>query len=206
MRSKLFLLVVLTLALPLAAFADNSETINFGGGTLTGSSFGESLTGSQLTSVEMGGGPLATDPGTVTFSTYHNGPFGPIVTGNVIVGTGFLPGGTITVVGNSSDPDLNGVLFTGMFNQGGTWTYVTQPDGTHLYTLTGTVTGSTGGGNSAAGTLSFSINTGTRLFTGVSSGPSSGTLSLAVPEPGELSLLGTGFIGLMGAIRRKMKA
>ena len=51
MKNKLFLLAVLVLSLPLAAFADNSVTFTTGGGILTGTSNGFTLTGDQLTEV-----------------------------------------------------------------------------------------------------------------------------------------------------------
>jgi hypothetical protein len=59
--------------------------------------------------------------------------------------------------------------------------------------------------NGAVGAAAqLTVNTGTNLFDGsaqLASGDTS--LTLAVPEPGTLSLFGTGLIGLASAIRRK---
>src|ERR1039458_1249277 len=63
-------IALLVLAFPLAAFADSVDFSNLGG-TLTGSSAGLTLTGSELSAVVgLGGnGPVLGDLGTVTFTT-----------------------------------------------------------------------------------------------------------------------------------------
>ncbi len=203
-KKMLFLLAVSALVLPLAAFADDSLSFTSTGGTLTGSSFGFTLTGDQLTGVSgFGYGTIAgQDLGSVTFTTNTLGPLpGVTYAGNVLEGSPILPGGTFTVTGNGSDPGATGVLFTGTFDQAA-WTYVSPGN----YTLTGTVSGTTGTGNSATGQFTLAIaTTPLDIFTTPNSGPMNTTTTLAVPEPGELGLLGTGMLGLMGAIRRKMK-
>jgi hypothetical protein len=206
MKNKLFLLAVFALALPLAAFADNSLTFTTSGGILTGTSNGFTLTGDQLTEVSgLGYGTITgADLGSLTFTTSGLADLpGLNYAGNVIIGSPIAPGGIVTITGNGTDPAVSGLLFTGSFDQGASWTEVSQGN----YTLTGIVTGTTGTGNSATGQFSFLINTAPSAgFYGSNSGASSSTTTLAVPEPGELSLLGTGMLGLMGAIRRKLKA
>jgi hypothetical protein len=73
-------------------------------------------------------------------------------------------------------------------------------NGTHNYTLSGGLVSATG---QVGATVQLTVNTGKGFFNG-SVGLSSGDTNLSVPEPGTLSLFGTGLIGLAGAIRRKL--
>jgi hypothetical protein len=77
-------------------------------------------------------------------------------------------------------------------------------NGTHQYTLFGAVSGSLGNGYATVGaTTQLVVTTGKGYFSG-SANLSSGDTNIVVPEPGTLSLFGTGLVGLAGVIRRKL--
>jgi len=203
MGKKVLLLAVLALALPLAAFASSSVDFTNMGGTLSGSNSGLSLSGSALVAVNgLNGGGLitGTNLGSVSFST------GALASGTLQGGGTFAAGGSFTITGNGTNGVPNGVIFSGSFSSPASWTLVTLPDGTHNYVLTGVVSGTLGGGFSTNGvTVQLTVNTGKGFFNG-STGLSSGDTNIVVPEPGTLTLLGTGLMGLAGAVRRKLNA
>jgi hypothetical protein len=199
---RMLWMVLLAMALPMAAFADNSVDFTNSGGTLSGSSAGLSLSGSTLIAVNgLNGGSLVTgNLGTVSFST------GALISGNLQSGGTFAGGGSFMVTANGNGGITAGTLFSGTFDGPVTWTMTTLANGTHNYTLTGTMTGTWINGSTVYGTsVQLTINTGKAFFDGTTR-ISSGDTSVVVPEPGSLALLGTGLVGLAGILRRKLKA
>jgi hypothetical protein len=203
---RMLWLALIALALPMAAFA-NSGGVDFtnSGGALTGSTAGMSLSGSVLIAVKgLNGSGLVTgnDLGSVSFSTSM------LMSGNLQMGGTFMAGGTFTINGNGTNGIPNAVIFNGAFDGPVTWGLVTLANGTHNYTLTGSISGTWIGGSWVSGaTVQLTINTGKGFFNGtteISSGDTN--IVAAVPEPGSLTLVGAGLVGIAGILRRKLKA
>ncbi|HKU23963.1 MAG TPA: PEP-CTERM sorting domain-containing protein [Candidatus Sulfotelmatobacter sp.] len=197
------LLMLMCLMIPAASFASSEVDFSNSGGTLSGSSAGLSLSGSQLIAITgFGGGSgiIAGDLGSVSFST------GALSSGSLQKGATFAAGGNITVSGNGNNGIPNGTLFNGSFEGPVTWTLVTLSNGTHYYTLSGTVSGTVEGSAVEGVTIQLTINTGKSFFAGSAMTAGGDTTVVgSVPEPSTLSMLGTGAIGLFGLLRRKLQ-
>ena len=205
MVKKVLLLAVLALALPMAAFASGNIEFQSSGGSLTGGASGLSLSGAVLTQVNAlyGGGLLqGSNLGSVSFTT------GALISGSLSAGGTFAAGGTFVINGNGSNGVPNGVIFSGTFGGPVTWTAnTTGMQGVVSYTLSGALSGTLSNGYQTIGDIHTS--TASFTFTGSHKGYFKGTIgssdtTVVVPEPGTLSLFGTGLLGLAGLVRRKL--
>ena len=107
---RMFWLLLVALALPTTALANSVDFTN-GGGTLSGSNAGLSLSGSTLIAVNGldGLGLVTGNLGTVTFST------GALTSGDLQMGGTFAAGGSFVITGNGTGGIPNGVIFNGSF-------------------------------------------------------------------------------------------
>ena len=204
-------MVLLTLALPLAAFAGDVD-FSSQSGTLTGNSSMMTLSGTETinTIKGLGSGPLGTassDLATVSFTT---GALTQVGTSNVWT---IASGGSFTVTADTNLPGIASgtTIFSGQFSCSATnpctWTLAGNANGTNVYFLSGHVSGTWYTGTTVQGfTFNTVLNSGQGIFDGGTGSIVSGDTTFLTPEPGSLMLMGTGLVGLGGALRRKLKA
>jgi hypothetical protein len=154
-KNSVFLTILIP-ALPLAACANGVDFTN-SSGNLWGTNSGLTQAGSTLIAVnDLGSGLITgTDLGTLSFST------GNLSSGSLHMGGTFPAGGMFNITGNGTSGIPNGMIFNGSFTGPLTWTLVTLTNGTHNYTLTGSLVGTWQNGTTVNGaTVQLTINTG----------------------------------------------
>ncbi len=201
---RVFLLALLALALPIAAWADIIETNQYGSISVSNAGIVVGATQeSQLTS--WGGISTGTTMGYVSFST------GSLASGSLSAGGTFNGGGSFIVTGVGAwtktlpgSPHRPVALFTGSFVGPVTLTLVSPPGKLNLvWTLSGNIVGTLYDGRTVHGQTTQTLYSTNAQWTNGIGHIRVGNIT-TVPEPGTLGLLGTGLVGIAGVFRRKL--
>jgi hypothetical protein len=186
------------LTLQISAWADGINLVNRFG-SISISSAGVVSQGSQLrqfNGIVPGKGHSL---GSVSFST------GPLLSGSIFTGGVFSAVGSMfRVLGRGNGGQPKGVIFSGMFVGPSAWTLVGQKGQGLTFQLTGTISGQLFNGRTVTGTtMQMFHTTQAQLGKGIVHILSGNTHVAATPEPGTMSLLGLGLLGIATLVRRR---
>jgi hypothetical protein len=142
-------------------------------------------------------GSVSLSTGALLSSVYAKG---------VLQSATFATGGSIVITGNGTDGIPSGTIFTGSFTDVGK-TVTTLAKLGNDYVLSGTFAGTLSNGTVVKGSIiALTLPAGGKGYLGQIGVGSIDINMSPVPEPGTLTLLGTGLVGLAGVIRRKLAA
>lgn len=199
MRRVVVLAILAVMVVSTAAWADSISIVNKGG-NIAISNAGIVSTASHLHQFNNIVAPPGQGLGFVNFST------GALLSGSIQAGGVFSGSGSSFIVrGTSSQlPCHNCILFSGTFVGDITWTLVSQQGTKLIYQMTGDLVGQLYNGRTISGQTTQNFYAfPNQLKQGVGH-VTIGNTTLGTPEPGSLSLLGTGLIGMAGFLRRKL--